>query len=304
MTRSSRRSILAVTLMLANCCAGGDDRSALPPATGPGSPALPALPPVARPAQPPSTTASADRATGTLLPHAEVAVVARASGVVVELDVEVGDQVKQGQVLFRVDDRAAVLRQAQARAQLAAAALQLRTARVEYRRAKSLFDQQAVSQQHWEQVSAQLDAARASVVQARSGVAVASNAVGEATARAPIDGIVASRPVALGDYVNASATRVVVLQDQATLDVKFRLPEQALIHVRAGDVVTIALPALGLARSAQVSIVAPSVDPRTRTVELTAVLDNRDGALRPGLMADVSLDATRVSQTVGPRTAP
>jgi multidrug efflux pump subunit AcrA (membrane-fusion protein) len=46
-----------------------------------------------------------------------------------------------------------------------------------------------------------------------------------------------------------------------------------------------------VARKATISIVAPSVDPRTRTVELTAVLDNRDGALRPGLMADVELDA-------------
>jgi RND family efflux transporter MFP subunit len=302
-SRSILAVILAVTLMLAGCGAGGaDDRAALPPATGPGSPALPAL---VRPAPPPSTTASANRATGTLLPHAEVAVVARASGVLAELGVAVGAQVTRGQVLFRVDDRAAVLRLAQVRTQLAAAAVQFRTAKVEYRRAKGLFDQQAVTQQHWDQASAQLDAARAGVAEARSGMAVAGNAVSEATARAPIDGIVVSLPVAVGDFVSAAAaTRVVVLQDQATLDVKFRLPEQALQHVRVGDAVAISLPALAVARSAQVAIVAPSVDPRTRTVELTAVLDNRDGALRPGLMADVSLAAALVTQSSGPRTAP
>jgi membrane fusion protein (multidrug efflux system) len=304
MTRSSS-SMLAVTLMLAGCgTGGGDDRMALPPATGPGSPGLPALPPLARPATPPSATASADRATGTLLPHAEVAVVARASGVLIELGVAVGARVAKGQVLFRVDDRAAVLRLAQARTQLASAALQFRTARVESRRARALFDQQAVSQQHWDQVSAQLDAARLGVAQARSGVAVAGNAAGDATARAPIDGIVVALPVAAGDYVSAAATRVVVLQDQATLDVRFRLPEQALAHVRVGDAVAIAVRALGLVRSAQVAIVAPSVDPRTRTVELTAVLDNRDGALRPGLMADVSVDAALVSRSSGARTVP
>ena len=299
------RSILALTLMLAGCGAGSDDRTALPPATGTGSPPLPALPALARPAQPPSTTASADRATGTLVPHAEVAVVARASGVLAELGVEVGAHVTRGQVLFRVDDRGAVLRLAQARTQLAGAAVQLRTAQVEYRRARGLVDQQAVTQQHWDQVSAQLDAARVGVAQARSGVALAGNAVSEATARAPIDGIVVSLPVAVGDFVSAgAATRVVVLQDQATLDVKFRLPEPALLHVRPGDAVAIALPGLAAARTAQVSIVAPSVDPRTRTVELTAVLDNRDGALRPGLMAEVALDAARISQrsqTSGPR---
>jgi RND family efflux transporter MFP subunit len=228
--------------------------------------------------------------------------------VLAELGVEVGARVTRGQVLFHVDDRGAVLRLAQAKAQLATAAVELRAARVEYRRAKGLVDQQAVTQQHWDQVSAQLDAARAGVAQARSSVAVAGNAVGDATARAPIDGIVVSLPVAVGDFVSAeAATRVVVLQDQATLDVKFRLPEPALLHVRPGDAVAISLPALAAARTAQVSIVAPSVDPRTRTVELTAVLDNRDGALRPGLMAEVALDAARISQSSqssGPRTAP
>jgi membrane fusion protein (multidrug efflux system) len=287
-------------LALAGC--GKDtrdaDRRALPPATGSGAAPLPALPALARPAAPPAATASERRTTGTLLPHSEVAVVARASGVVVELGVEVGAHVKQGQVLFRVDDRGAALRLAQAQTQLAAAELQLRTADVEFRRAKSLFDQQAVTQQRWDQVSADLEGARVGVAQAKNGVAVASKAVVDATARAPISGVVVARPVALGDYVSdAPPTRVVVLQDQATLDLKFRLPERALASVRTGDPITVSLPALAASRTATVSIVAPSVDPRTRTIELTAVLDNRDGALRPGLMADVALAAA-------PRSAP
>jgi RND family efflux transporter MFP subunit len=288
-------SIIVLAVVFAGC--GKDtkdsDRKALPPATGSGAPPLPAMPPLARPAAPPSTaTASARRSTGTLLPHSEVAVVARASGVLTELTVEVGARVKKGQVLFRVDDRGASLRLAQAQTQLAAAELQVKTVEVEFRRSKALLEQQAVTQQHWDQVTGQVDAARVGVAQARNGVAMAQKAVVDATARAPIDGIVVMRPVALGDYVSDSPpTRVLVLQDQATLDLKFRLPEQALATVRTGDAVTVSLPALALSRKAVVSIVAPSVDPRTRTVELTCVLDNQDGALRPGLMADISLDA-------------
>jgi membrane fusion protein (multidrug efflux system) len=297
-------SIIVVAAALAGC--GKDtkeaDRKALPPPTGAGSPPLPALPAVVKPAAPPSaTTASARRSTGTLLPHSEVAVVARASGVVVELTVDVGARVKKGQVLFRIDDRGTGLRLAQAQTQLAAAELQLKTVEVEYRRSKLLFDQQAVTQQHWDQVSAQVDAARVGVAQARNGVAVASKAVVDATARAPIDGIVVSRPVAFGDYVNdGTPTKVLVLQDQATLDLKFRMPEQALASVRTGDAITVSLPALGLSRKANISIVAPSVDPRTRTVEMTAVLENRDGALRPGLMADISLDGAIPAQSHTP----
>jgi RND family efflux transporter MFP subunit len=284
---------IAVAVAAAGCGKASDGKNALPPATGPGSPPLPVLPSVAKPPASPASAISSDRkSTGTLLPRSEVAVVARASGVVVAMAVDVGSRVKKGQVLFRVDERAAALRLAQAQTQLAAAAQQLKSTEVEYNRTKLLFDQQAASPQQWDQISAQVDAAKVGVAQAQNGVAVASKVVSDATARAPIDGVVVSRAVALGDYVSdGPPTRVLVVQDQATLDLKFRLPERALASVRTGDPITVSLPALAVSRKATISIVAPSVDARTRTVELTAVLDNRDGALRPGLMADVKLAA-------------
>ena len=285
--------LITVALALAGCGKANDGKKALPPATGPQSPPLPQLPALAKPAADPKTAITSERkSTGTLLPHSAVAVVAQASGVIVAMSVEVGARVKRGQVLFRVDDRTAGLRLAQAKTQLAAAEQQLKSTQVEYNRTKLLFEQQAASSQQWDQITAQVDAAKVGVAQAQNGVAMADKAVADATARAPIDGVVVSRPVALGDYVSdAPPTQVLMLQDQATLDLKFRLPERALATVRLGDAITVSLPALAMSRKANVSIVAPSVDPRTRTVELTAVLDNRDGTLRPGLMADVDLDA-------------
>jgi hypothetical protein len=165
---------------------------------------------------------------------------------------------------------------------------------VEYRRTQALFDQQAATPQQRDRSAAQLDAAKLGVAQAQSGVALASKAVGDATALAPIAGVVVSRRIALGDFVTDGMPALVV-QDQAQLDLRFRLPDRALATVRVGDTISVALPALATSRKATISLVAPSVDPRTRTVELTAVLDNRDGALRPGLMADVELDAKLAS---------
>ena len=284
---------LAVTVLLAACGKGSDAGPALPPASGPNAPPLPALPAVGGPAPAPAPNAaiaSTRRSTGTLLPHSEVAVVARARGVVVGLTIDVGARVEQGKILFRVDDREAGLRLAQAQTQLAAARQQLNSIEVEYHRTQKLLEQQAVSPQQWDRISAQLDAAKVGVAQAQSGVAIAGKAVTDATVLAPIDGVVVARRVALGDYVTDGA-QALVLQDQARLDLRFRLPDRALATVGVGDPITVSLPALGTSRRATISLVAPSVDPRTRTVELTAVLDNRDGALRPGLMADVELDA-------------
>ncbi|MEO7735719.1 MAG: efflux RND transporter periplasmic adaptor subunit [Kofleriaceae bacterium] len=297
------RWVFAVVVLLAACGKNHDQK--LPPATGSGAPPLPVLPAVARPTTAaPAASTSLRRSTGTLLPHAEVAVVSRARGVLVALTVDVGARIKRGQVLFRVDGRDADLRLAQARTQLAAAAQQLKSVEIEARRTKSLFDQQAASPQQWDQITAQVEAAKVGVAQAQNGVAVASKEVADTTALAPIAGVVVARQVALGDYVSDSpATRVLVVQDQATLDLKFRLPERALASVRVGDAITVALPALGLSRKAAISIVAPSVDARTRTVELTAVLDNADGALRPGLMADVELAGLVAANQAAPEAA-
>jgi membrane fusion protein (multidrug efflux system) len=290
--------VIALATMFAGC-RKEDDKKALPPATGSGSPPLPVLPTVSKPSTASTAVTSDRKSTGTLMPHSEIAVVSRASGVIVAMNVDVGARVKKGQVVFRVDDRTAQLRLAQAQTQLAAAQQQLKSTQVEYNRTKLLFDQKAASSQQWDQIVAQVDAAKVGVAQAQNGVAVAAKAVDDATARAPLDGVVVSRPVALGDYVTDSpATQVLVLQDQATLDLKFRLPERALASIKTGDAITVSLPALAMSRKATISIVAPMVDARTRTIELTAVLENRDGALRPGLMADVALEgAARASIT-------
>jgi membrane fusion protein, multidrug efflux system len=281
--------LLALLAALGGCGRPSEGEPAMPPAVGAGSPPLPIVA-TSAPAAATSAIASDRRAAGTLLPRAEVTVVARARGVVTGLTLEVGAVVAKGQVLFRVDDREAGLRLVQAQTQLAAARQQHQSIEIEHRRTKLLFDQHAATQQQWDQLSAQLGAASVAIAQAQSGVALASKATADATVRAPIGGVVVSRAISLGAFVT-DGTPALVLQDQASLDLKFRLPERALAHIRAGDALTVSVPALGQARQARIAIVAPSVEPRTRTVELTAVLDNRDGALRPGLMAEIELAA-------------
>jgi multidrug efflux pump subunit AcrA (membrane-fusion protein) len=102
---------IAVAVTLVACGKDPDGKRALPPATGAGSPPLPTLPAVGVVASTPSATVTSVRkSTGTLLPHAEVAVVARSRGIVVALTVDIGARVKKGQVVFRVDDREVELR--------------------------------------------------------------------------------------------------------------------------------------------------------------------------------------------------
>lgn len=299
----NRSSMLIFAIALAvSACGKKDETKGLPPATGEGAPALPTLPSVAVPAAPASAAASDRKATGTLLPRSEVTVVARARGVVSGLTVDVGARVTKGQVLFRVDDREAGLRLVQAQTQLLAAEQQQKSTAIEYDRTKLLYEQKAVTPQQWDQITARLDAAKVGVAQAQSGVAMAQKAVADAITRAPIAGVVVSRTVALGDFVS-DGTKALVVQDQGTLELRFRLPERALATVKLKDALTVSVPALALTRPATVAIIAPNVDPQTRTIELTAVLDNADGALRPGLMADVELGAAPPAEEPAPSPA-
>jgi multidrug efflux pump subunit AcrA (membrane-fusion protein) len=84
-------------------------------------------------------------------------------------------------------------------------------------------------------------------------------------------------------------TIIAIIQDQDTLDLRFRLPEKALATVKAGSTVKARFAALGVTHDAKVTRIQPTIDPRTRTIEVVAELPNPDLALKPGLLAEVEL---------------
>jgi multidrug efflux pump subunit AcrA (membrane-fusion protein) len=158
----SRSAAALVAIALAACKGGGDGKAQLPPPTGAGAAPLPALPQVDEPGGGAGTTATAgdDRATGTLVAHAEAQLGPTMSGVIAKIAVKEGDRVKKGEVLFRLDTRDALLRREQARAQLEAAKVAFKAARTEYDRTKMMVAENAVNRAAWDQVEARYEAAR------------------------------------------------------------------------------------------------------------------------------------------------
>jgi multidrug efflux pump subunit AcrA (membrane-fusion protein) len=84
-------------------------------------------------------------------------------------------------------------------------------------------------------------------------------------------------------------TVVVMIQDQETLDLRFRLPEKALATVKAGGKLKATFSSLGVTREAAISRVSAAVDARTRTIEVVAELPNTDQSLKPGLLAEIEV---------------
>ena len=284
--------LFAAFLALGACNKSEGGKDKLPPATGEGAKPLPEIPALATidggagdQAAPGDT-----RTTGTLEAKDQVTVAAKGGGTIVDMKVDEGSRVKKGQVLFRTDSRDAQLMKRAGETQLRAARLALKTAETEYKRIAGLAAQNAAPRQQVDQLEAQVEGAKVQIAAAQDALAMANKAIADATVKAPIDGVVVKKLLNVGEHASTMPpSPVLVLQDQSSLELKFRLPERALASIEKGDRITVAIPSLEASRPATVALVSPSVDPRTRTVELTAVLDNADGALRPGMMAEVTL---------------
>lgn len=255
---------------------------------------MPALPKIetAAPAGEGEARATDSRTTGTLFPRAEAQIAPLVPGTLSQLLVKEGDAVKKGQVLFKQDARDAVLRRDQASAALAAARVQLDATQVEYDRTRRLFDQNAVNQAQMEQMQARLDGARVGVQQAQVMLNMANKAIADATVKSPMDGVVTMKLKSEGEMLTTMPpVPVLILQDQKVLELRFRLPERALADVKPGSEITAAFTAVGQTRKATVVRINPTVDARSRTIELIAEIPNDDGALRPGLLAEIQLGA-------------
>lgn len=299
---------ILIVIALSACKKSEGAKGDLPPATGDGAAPLPEIPALtaAADAGPAATaSASATETTGTLQARAEVKVGPKASGTITEIKVDEGSKVKKGDVLFRLDARDAVLMKRSAETQLRAAKLALKTAEREYNRIQGLVAQNAASQQQLDQLEAQVEGARVQIAAAQNSIAQASKAIADATVRSPLSGVVLTKLMNVGEYANLmGGGPVLVLQDQSSLELKFRLPESTLATIKEGDAVAVSIPALATSRKATIAEISPMVDPRTRTIELTAVIDNADATLRPGMMAEVKLGDAAAEAPKTPEPAP
>lgn len=288
-------TVLAALLLVGPACKRSSGEDELPPAKGAGAPERPALPDVKPPADDAAAKAAAatpatNRTTGTTVPVERAEVAPSMSAIISAIEVEEGDMVKKGQVLFRLRTTDLSLRVDQARAAQDSAEVGASSAKVEFDRMQRLLDKNAVERAQYDRVKAQYDAARSAADQARVAVSLARRGLSDATVKAPISGVVAAVLKNPGEMATMmTPTVVVVVEDQSKLEVRFRMPEAALAKVAVGNKIKATIEALGVTRDAVVSRISPAVDPRTRTIEIVADLDNADRSLKSGMLVVVDL---------------
>jgi len=223
----------------------------------------------------------------------QTVIAAQVPGAVVQIDVKAGDQVKAGQLLMRLDARAAELNAAASDAQVAAARAQLDAAAKEYERQKQLFSKQYISQAALERAESQFKATQAQAAAQLAQAGAARTQSGFHLVRAPYAGVVAEVPVSLGDMAMPGRP-LLTIYDPSQLRVSAAVPQSVTGMLGVKPAVRIELPGLPEAqRWPQASRVQllPTVDAATHTAQIRAELPAGFAGAAPGLFARLWLPA-------------
>ena len=224
----------------------------------------------------PRAMAASYSGSASLEARAEAQVVAKTSGVALEVLVEEGDVVRAGQVLVRIDaDRA--------RLNLAQVDAQVKKLEANYRRASELVKQQMVSVGDHDQLRYDLENARATWRLAQLELSYTN-------VTAPISGVVASRSIKPGNFVQIN-TPIIRIVDNSRLEATLNVPERDLTTLREGLPVRMQVDALtGRQFVGVVDRIAPVVDAGSGTFRVVCAFDPHDGALQPGMFARIGID--------------
>ncbi|HEY7638385.1 MAG TPA: efflux RND transporter periplasmic adaptor subunit [Steroidobacteraceae bacterium] len=214
-------------------------------------------------------------ALGTLRANESVDITAKVADRVAAIHFTEGQQVRKGEVLVELDNT-------EARADLAAAEAAASDSRSQYKRSQELFQTKALSE-------AQLDQLHATLLANEARVAAARSRLDDRVISAPFTGRVGLRNVSLGGLVSPGGV-ITTLDDLSVVKLDFAVPEVFLSTLQPGLSVqarSTAYPDDSF--TGRVASVATRVDPATRAVTIRALIDNRDGRLRPGMFMTVKL---------------
>ncbi|MEQ1516184.1 MAG: efflux RND transporter periplasmic adaptor subunit [Usitatibacteraceae bacterium] len=218
---------------------------------------------------------------------------AQVAGGIVELGAKAGDLVKRGQVLARIDARAADQSAAASQAQVQAARASLEVAAKDFERQKQLFQKRFISQAALDQAEAVYKAATSQVTAQIAQAGAARSQSDFFVLRAPYDGIVSDVPVVLGDMAMPGRP-IMTMYDPSALRVTAAIPQTIGISPAVRQAAKAELPGAAVGQqwiTPSLVTVLPTVDPSTHTLQIRLDLGPGTANVTPGMFARVWLPA-------------
>ncbi len=229
-------------------------------------------------------------------------VAAQISGRVVAVNFDVGDRVKKGQVIVRIDPTEVNQAYAASQAQIAQADATLRNAKAQYERTQRLVEQKFMSAAAMDKAQADYQAARAQLAVAEAGGGQAAATRGYATVTAPYSGVVSARHVELGEIV-VPGKPLMTGFDPGELRVTASMPQYQLAAVRKLSSAGVEFPALKKRVPAARMTILPAADAQTHTTQVRLELLGGIEGLYPGMFARAYFAVGRVKKLLIPASA-
>ncbi len=241
-------------------------------------------------------------ASGAIEPILTVDVKSKASGEIIEMHVQTGDDVKSGDPLAAIDPRIPRNNLAQADANLVVAQAQLANAKAQLARSDTLFKAQAITETEYETAKLGYANANAAVVRARTDLESARDRMTDTRIRAPLAGTIIAKNVELGTVISSPTTDVgggTVLFRMANLDtvqVRTQVDETDIGKVKPGLAATITVDAYpNQPFEGSVLKIEPqaTVQQNVTMFPVLVRIVNSDHRLKPGMNTEVEIHVGR-----------
>lgn len=227
---------------------------------------------------------------------------AQIAGRIVDLRFDVGDVVKKGEVIVRIDERAATQALAASEAQVREAEAAARNARVSLERSRQLLAQKFVSQAAVDKAEADYKQAQARLAAMLAGAGAAATERSFATVIAPYSGVVSARHVELGEMA-VPGKPLMTGFDPSSLRAVASVPQAQVAAIQASGKARLEIPSLERWIDVRQVTVMPAADPRTHTTRVRLELPEDLRGVYPGVFARAHFTVGRAPRLLVPRAA-
>lgn len=232
---------------------------------------------------------------------------AQIAGRVKEINFDVGDSVRKGQVILRIDEREAAQAVAGSQAQVMQAQAAMQNAKSNYERARQLYAQKFISQAALDKAQADYKIALAQAAASEAGAGQSVLLHGYTAVVAPYAGVVAARLVELGEMVTVGKPLMTGFAP-AELRAIVNVPQDTLADIGARPQATVEIPSLKREITAASITVQPAADARTHSTQVRVYLPvgkpgNKEENIYPGMFVRVHFVVGKASKLLVPASA-
>ena len=238
------------------------------------------------------------QASGTVQPDTIVEVKSKASGEILNILVETGQEVVRGALLVEVDQRVPRNNLAQAQADLEVARARLANAQSKKRRADELFKTQSITQEEQEQAALDEASARADVVRSQVAIENARDQLSDTRVTAPISGMIITKTVERGSVISSPTSSVgegtilLTMADLNLVQVRTLVDETDIGKIQPGMTATVVVDAYpNRPFQGDVLKIEPMAEVQQNVTMFPVLvrIANRDKLLKPGMNAEVEI---------------